>query len=462
MVTVIIPVLNESQTIRYVVNFAMRSASVTEVIVVDDGSIDGTPEIAASSGARVITSTLLGKGASMSDGIQAATNEFLVFLDGDLSSLHPELVTLMIQPLQDETADFVKAQFSRSAGRVTILTARPLLQTFFPELNHIEQPLGGIISGRRSLLQNLRLETDYGVDVGLLIDAVQSGARIAQVGIGRIEHDSQRLEVLGDMARQVSRTILNRASRYGRLSATQVEEVEEIERSSQIELGSLLTRVTGANNLAIFDMDGTLVLGRFVESLAQRINCQRALEQFLDNPNYTSEQRMQHIAAMFAGVPKQIFEDVASRLELVPGARELIVRLRSRGYRVGIISDSYFVATEIIRRRVFADFSIAHLMRFREGVATGRVTVSSAMRHPFGCREHVVCKQNALLHLGQQLQITPDRILAVGDGLPDCCMFAAAGVSFAFQPKSPEVANAADFVIHDNLLQIETLLGVPD
>lgn len=87
MITVIIPVLNESQTIQYVVNFAMQSAGVTEVIVVDDGSIDGTPEIAASSGARVITSTLLGKGASMSDGIQAATNEFLVFLDGDLSSL---------------------------------------------------------------------------------------------------------------------------------------------------------------------------------------------------------------------------------------------------------------------------------------------------------------------------------------------------------------------------------------
>jgi hydroxymethylpyrimidine pyrophosphatase-like HAD family hydrolase len=84
------------------------------------------------------------------------------------------------------------------------------------------------------------------------------------------------------------------------------------------------------------------------------------------------------------------------------------------------------------------------------------------MRHPFGCREHAVCKQNALLHLGQQLQMTPDRILAVGDGLPDCCMFAAAGVSVAFQPKSPEVANAADFVIHDNLIEIETLLGVPD
>ena len=60
MITVIIPVLNESQTIRYVVDFAIQSPHVSEVIVVDDGSIDGRPEIAASSGAKVITSTLPG------------------------------------------------------------------------------------------------------------------------------------------------------------------------------------------------------------------------------------------------------------------------------------------------------------------------------------------------------------------------------------------------------------------
>jgi glycosyltransferase involved in cell wall biosynthesis len=63
---------------------------VAKVIVVDDGSIDGTPELAAQAGARVVTSTLLGKGASMEDGVWAAQNEIVVFLDGDLNGL-PEL-----------------------------------------------------------------------------------------------------------------------------------------------------------------------------------------------------------------------------------------------------------------------------------------------------------------------------------------------------------------------------------
>jgi glucosyl-3-phosphoglycerate synthase len=181
MISVIIPVLNESPTVASVVNFARQAPSVAEVIVVDDGSIDGTTELAAQADARVVTSTLLGKGASMEDGVWAAQNAIVLFLDGDLSGLPDDLVSRLTKPILEQKADFVKAQFSRSAGRVTMLTARPLLKTFFPELNHIEQPLGGIVASRRSLLRNLRFETDYGVDVALLLDVAMSGARVAQV-----------------------------------------------------------------------------------------------------------------------------------------------------------------------------------------------------------------------------------------------------------------------------------------
>src|SRR3990172_2532009 len=83
MISVVIPVLNESQTVRAVVEFALRHPKVSEVIVVDDGSIDGTPEVASQAGARVLTSTFLGKGASMEDGMWAAHNDVLLYLDGD-------------------------------------------------------------------------------------------------------------------------------------------------------------------------------------------------------------------------------------------------------------------------------------------------------------------------------------------------------------------------------------------
>ena len=457
MISVITPVLNESPTVASVVDFARRAPGVVEVIVVDDGSIDGTPDLAAQAGARVVTSTLLGKGASMEDGVWAARNDIVLFLDGDLSGLREDLVSQMTAPIVEQKADFVKAQFSRNSGRVTMLTARPLLKTFFPELNHIEQPLGGIVASRRSLLRNLRFETDYGVDVALLLDVAMSGATVAQVDIGRIEHDNQSLDDLGDMAKQVVRVILDRASRYGRFELQQVREIDEVERRAQAELDIMLKKVGQTERLALFDMDGTLLKGRFVVSLAQRTNKVEDLKELLDRDDIPADDRTRRIAALFSGTTKDVFEEVARSVPLMPGAAELVIGLRKSGYRVGVVSDSFFVATDTVRRRVFADFSIAHLIKFRHGVATGDVTLSPAMQHPTGCKQHSLCKMNVLLHLCEQLGLGAENVLAVGDGDPDICMLAAAGTSVAFQPKSARVQNAARHAISGNLLEILAL-----
>jgi glycosyltransferase involved in cell wall biosynthesis len=160
MISAVIPVLDVSATVSAVVMLALADPGLGGVIVVDDGSIDGASELAEATGARVITSALLGKGASMRDGLNAARNDLLIYLDGDLSGLHQDLITRLAEPQLDGDADFVKASFSRDAGHVTTLTARPLLQPFFFELNRIERPLGGIIAARRSLLQRLRFEDD--------------------------------------------------------------------------------------------------------------------------------------------------------------------------------------------------------------------------------------------------------------------------------------------------------------
>jgi glycosyltransferase involved in cell wall biosynthesis len=145
-VSVVIPVLNESRRIQSVVRLAAESPSVGEVLVIDDGSIDDTPDLAKAAGARVITSTMLGKGASMEDGLHAARHGTILYLDGDLAGLKEDLVERMAAPVLQGWADFVKARFVRGGGRVTKLTAQPLLRTYFPELAHIEQPLGGIIA----------------------------------------------------------------------------------------------------------------------------------------------------------------------------------------------------------------------------------------------------------------------------------------------------------------------------
>jgi glucosyl-3-phosphoglycerate synthase len=395
----------------------------------------------------------------MEDGVWVARGDVLVFLDGDLSGLDENLIPRLIEPLLAGRADFVKARFSRSSGRVTTLTAKPLLATFFPELAHFEQPLGGIIAARRAFLRNVPFETDYGVDIGLLIDAATNGGRVAEVDVGHIEHESQPLEALAGMARHVVRVILDRAARYCRLHFDQVREVADLDHRLQAELPALLGKAGQAQKLALFDMDGVLLHDRFVVRLAQRTNKLDDLRQFLDHPTLDPDERTRAIGALFAGVPREVFEQIARNLPLVPGAAEAVIALRKAGYRVGVVTDSYRVAADIVRRRVFADFTVSHLMGFRRGLATGEVTLSPAMERPDGCLQHAHCKLNAMLHLMERMGLSPEQVLAVGDGENDICLLRAAGRSVAFEPKTPAVAQAAQRVLEGDLLGVLDVLS---
>jgi len=449
--SIVIPALNEAATIAGVVALARRVSLPHEVIVVDDGSTDGTAEAARAAGARVIRSSLLGKGASMEDGVRAAIYPLVLFLDGDLTGLEPDLADRMLRPLLAGEADFVKAAFARHGGRVTVLTARPLLQAFFPEVAHLDQPLGGILAARRELLLRLPFETDWGVDVCLLLDAAAAGARLAEVHVGRLEHDRKDLQGLAEMAGQVARAILRRAARHGRLDRSRVVDADEHERRARAGLRRLRKRIGQPERIALVDMDGTLLEGRFAVELAQRHHRRGPLDMLLDAPDLEPQLRMQGIAQIFGGLSRGDFEAVARTMPLTPGAVDFVIALRHAGYKVGIVSDSWFIATEIVRRRVFADFSVAHLLRFRSGIATGEVETAPAMVRSGGCPRHAVCKQNVLLHLCESAGIGPDRVLAVGDGAVDACMVEAAGLGIAFQPQSPELALAAQFTVHRDL-----------
>lgn len=460
-VSVVIPVLNESETISSVVAFALRSPLVREVIVVDDGSVDDTAELAVRAGARVVTSSLLGKGASMEDGMREATGEIVLYLDGDLHGLREDVIERMTQPLLAGEADFVKARFTRAAGRVTVLTARPLLRTYFPEIAHFEQPLSGVMAARRSLLERLRFENDYGVDVGLFIDAMWAKALLAEVDIGHLEHESHSLDELGEMATQVARTILERAARCGRLRASFVQAVKEEERHQRGDMVKTLQRLPATERVALFDMDGVLLNGRFVRELAERAGKSAELAVYLDNHKLTAEERAKKIAAIFSGVPKALFEETARQIPLTKGAIEAVVGLRKLGYRVGIVTDSYLIAAEIVRRRVFADFCFAHLMRFKNGKASGRVTLSPAMAHKEGCCEHLFCKVNVLRHLQERLSINAPDVIAVGDGENDICLVREVGKGIAFEPKVPELRRVAQHVIEGNLSAVLSVIQVP-
>ena len=127
---------------------------------------------------------------------------------------------------------------------------------------------------------------------------------------------------------------------------------------------------------------------------------------------------------------------------------------------MGIVTDSFDVVAEIVRRRVFADFRVAHLMRFDHRVATGEVVLSPAMAGRPRCSQHRCCKGSAIRQLQKSAGLVPELTLAVGDGENDICMFRAVGTAIAFRPKSADVSEAAQYVLMRTLTDLLTLPGV--
>uniref|UniRef100_UPI00386A3F11 dolichyl-phosphate-mannose-protein mannosyltransferase n=1 Tax=Methanobrevibacter sp. TaxID=66852 RepID=UPI00386A3F11 len=143
----------------------------------------------------------------------------------------------MIKPILDGKAEITKTKFARESGRVTELTAKPLLNFFFPEIS-FEQPLSGQFAARKEILQRINFEKDYGVDVGIVIDADVLGISIMEVDIGAIQHDMSPLEDLNLMANEVVRTIIGRANKYGRV--TMIDDIGYYIRMSIVGLSLII------------------------------------------------------------------------------------------------------------------------------------------------------------------------------------------------------------------------------
>jgi glucosyl-3-phosphoglycerate synthase len=444
MITVIIPALNEEKTVRHVIGQVKHVPGVTEVIVVDDKSMDETVTVAREEGARVITSTKLGKGASMKDGVSVASNELIVFLDADIVTYPHDVVQLLTAPLLSDESDFVKSYFSRQAGRVTELVAKPLLHILYPDFPVFRQPLSGMIAGKRSFFENCHFEEGYGVDIGLLIDMHRLGARIKEVHLGRIENRMQPLEELGKMSRQVAHTILKKSRENKFQNLETYENIQVIREQMEFAIRDNLRSL---KKIAVFDMDNTILRGSFIRRAAEKFGFTDKLDLIVadtENPFL----RTKLIARLLKGKTIGELLGVADSIPVTDNLAPLLSALRKQGYITGIISDSYDCITNHLRNRYGFDFTISNELEFSKSVVTGEVKIPFLfMAENKDACAHEYCKLHALRRLCGQYTIDLKNALVIGDGTNDICCLRNAGIGVSFCSDNYTVDNAADFVI---------------
>jgi glycosyltransferase involved in cell wall biosynthesis len=194
-VSVVIPALNEEEPIGDVVRAIPRGA-VDEVLVVDNGSTDGTAERARSAGARVIAEPRRGYGRACKAGIAAvaADCDVIVFLDGDGSDC-PEFIPDMVEPILAGKQDFVigsriRAGASGAANLHQLLAgwvAGRLLRLLYGVRFSDMCPFRAI---RRDAVMRLGMaETTYGWNLEMQFRAAKSGLRILEL---RVDHRTRR------------------------------------------------------------------------------------------------------------------------------------------------------------------------------------------------------------------------------------------------------------------------------
>jgi glucosyl-3-phosphoglycerate synthase len=287
-ISLALPALNEERTVGSVIQTIKSSlmediALLDEIVLMDSNSTDRTRQIAAELGIPVhIHQKVLdrygarsGKGEALWKSLYVTRGDIVIWIDTDIVNIHPRFVYGLLGPLLvNPRLQFIKGFYRRpikvgekiqegGGGRVTELTARPLLNLFYPELSGLIQPLSGEYGGRRPALEKLPFSSGYGVEIGLLVDVFDNYGlnTIAQVDLTERIHHNQPLESLSKMSFAIIQTMIRKLERrYGRAMLEEVnktmkliryepgrffldiEEIAEQERPPMIDLPEYLGR----------------------------------------------------------------------------------------------------------------------------------------------------------------------------------------------------------------------------
>lgn len=236
-ISLALPALNEEETVGKVIRTMKtelmdKHPLLDEIVLIDSDSTDHTREIAEKEGIPVyIHQKLLprlkarkGKGEALWKSLLVTKGDIVIWIDTDIINIHPRFVYGLIGPLLDNPdVQFVKGYYRRplrvgekvqagGGGRVTELTARPLLNLFYPELSGVVQPLSGEYGGRREALERATFYSGYGVETGLLIDVFEKYKLrgIAQVDLLERIHHNQHLQALSKMSFAIIQTVMHK------------------------------------------------------------------------------------------------------------------------------------------------------------------------------------------------------------------------------------------------------------
>jgi len=199
--------------------------------------------------------------------------------------------------------------------------------------------------------------------------------------------------------------------------------------------------------LAIFDVDSTLIEQEVIDLLASYTEHGDKVSEITDaamRGEIDFDQALQQRVSLLRGLPEGIFEEVLKGISFTHGALELIQELKSREFKVGVVSGGFHNVIDLLFKDLQLDFIRANLLEVRQGVLTGSTLGSIINRK---------AKAEALIEFSNQHQILLKNTIAIGDGSNDIEMVKLAGLGVSYKGK-PALNEVADICLEDSDLRL--------
>jgi phosphoserine phosphatase len=213
--------------------------------------------------------------------------------------------------------------------------------------------------------------------------------------------------------------------------------------------------------LIAFDMDSTLINIECVDEIADAADLKAEVaaitEATMRGDIADFKESLRRRVALLRGVTVADMERVyVERLQLNPGAAELVAACKAAGLKVLLVSGGFTFFTDRIRDRLGIDFTRSNVLEIESGPNCGQLT-GRMVNQPWGDICDGAEKRKMLLETCAQLGISPKQSIAVGDGANDLPMMREAGLSVAYHAK-PKVREEAMLAINegglDRLLEV--------
>ena len=217
-----------------------------------------------------------------------------------------------------------------------------------------------------------------------------------------------------------------------------------------------LGRSLKEKRLIVFDMDMTIVDFEIINKLASFVGVDEQVEAITEramNGEMDFKESIRQRVRLLKGTPASTLKEIANNLQLTPGSEELIHHLKHMGYKIALISGGFTYFTDVLKERLGFDYTFANELEIVGGVLTGEIK---------GDIIDAEAKGRIIFRLAELERISPDNIVAVGDGANDCLMIKNAGLGVAFNAKEILKKVSDGTLSRENLLGLLNVLGLAE